>query len=138
MQGGTSSPLPEPPSLSGTLGGPSVHPFGAGGDPGAHRDHGLTRSCEAHSYPRPLPLEMQGGTSSPLPEPPSLSGTLGGPSVHPFGAGGDRCAHRDHGLTRSCEAHSYPCTSPLKCKGGLRPPFRTPLLYLGLGGALRP
>src|SRR6266699_6205157 len=34
MQGGTSSPLPEPPSLSGTLGGPSVRPFGAGGDPG--------------------------------------------------------------------------------------------------------
>src|SRR6266700_1867022 len=55
MQGGTSSPLPEPPSLSGTLGGPAVHPFGVGGGPGAHRDHGLTRSCGAHSYPPHLP-----------------------------------------------------------------------------------
>src|SRR6266700_4612150 len=83
---------------------------------------------------------------------PLFSGTLGGPAVHPFGSGGYVGAHREDGLTRSGEAHSYsPHLSPFRLppsarpvsrltppadrvpgrggrgKGGLRPAFRNPL-----------
>jgi hypothetical protein len=42
--------LPEPPSMSGTWGGPPAHPFGAGRGVGARREDGLIRSRKADSY----------------------------------------------------------------------------------------
>jgi len=54
------------PLLSGTLGGPAVHPFGSGRDVGARREDGLNRSREAHSYARRLLSSFPSGRRATL------------------------------------------------------------------------
>jgi len=66
------------PLLSGTLGGPAVHPSGSGGDLGAHREDGLTRSGGAHSY---LPRTLGPSVSPPLREQKDDGGRRRAPSA---------------------------------------------------------
>ncbi len=73
---GDSVPLSRTPLLSGTLEGPAVHAAGSGGDVGAHREDGLTRSGEAHSsFPR-LPPSALAGEAPPWWRLPDDSGYL--------------------------------------------------------------
>src|SRR5206468_10677563 len=60
-----------------------VEPVGT--EPSDHADERLRRNA----LPPPRRRKCKEGASSPLPEPPSSSGTPGAPAAHPFGPGRD-------------------------------------------------
>src|SRR6266545_4595509 len=87
-KGGASSPLPEPPTLSGTLGAPAALPSGPvrdAGDLGKIDSFARAEPIATRHVISALLRGCKGGASSPLPEPPTLSGTLGAPSAQPSG-----------------------------------------------------
>src|SRR5262245_13628461 len=55
---------------------------------------------------------MQGRAGPPFRNPPSLSGTFGGPAVHPFGPGCDAWRTREDGLTQPTPRNPHPTTPP--------------------------
>src|SRR2546421_4363617 len=98
-KGGLRPPFRNPPPFPGRWGrlrriAPRLEP--RPGDLGKTDSHTGRSPC---LRPLPFPSKKQGGTSSPLPEPPSFSGTFGAPSAHRSASGTAAWRSREDGLT---------------------------------------